>query len=468
MRELKRVKTEKDPDTYAEPVSVVEKGQITGLEEKLNTIIEREGTFFCSQPFIHMYVPIYGFAHPCCNTTMNVKNHISQIGIDGVWNEPELSLLRKEFAEEHSDSRDRTLKTCYRCIETNYLGYSSPRTAYNKDMEKDPESLVELDRLVQFVKENPDAHYPVPNIIHTSQIKVFGNYCNLRCLMCSAEDSSGVAEEWIALEEYTPEEIAQRSIDRSGSEVPFTFPSINYQDNNINEEEYWETIKRSIRVMLIGGETWLIKQYVDVLERMVEEGLAPDKRLFIFSNNSKIPNIDKICNWLSKFKSVHYKCSMELWGKQNEYIRYPSKWKMVINNIKKIGSLPNVNLGFAFTINPLNAGYVDNAILGVEEDMKGFRYNSPSFFNVTRPHWFTMKSLPDDIVDHHLSKLYSNESWVIEKSKKIIEYLEKREFNEEKYHTMIERITARDKLRGDNVLNYFPEWKPHFKDSYYG
>ena len=39
---------------------------------------------------------------------------------------------------------------------------------------------------------------------------------------------------WIALEEYTPEEIAQRSIDRSGSEVPFTFPSINYQDNNIN------------------------------------------------------------------------------------------------------------------------------------------------------------------------------------------------------------------------------------------
>ena len=76
--------------------------------------------------------------------------------------------------------------------------------------------------------------------------------------------------------------------------------------------------------------------------------------------------------------------------------------------------------------------------------------------------------LPDDIVDHHLSKLYSNESWVIEKSKKIIEYLEKREFNEEKYHTMIERITARDKLRGDNVLNYFPEWKPHFKDSYYG
>ena len=47
-----------------------------------------------------------------------------------------------------------------------------------------------------------------------------------------------------------------------------------------------------------------------------------------------------------------------------------------------------------------------------------------------------------------------------------IEYLEKREFDEEEYHTMIERITARDRLRGDNILNHFPEWRSHFKDPY--
>ena len=62
MKKLKRVQTENDPDNYAEPISVVEKGQITNLEEKLNTIIKKEGKFFCSQPFIHMYIPIYGFA----------------------------------------------------------------------------------------------------------------------------------------------------------------------------------------------------------------------------------------------------------------------------------------------------------------------------------------------------------------------------------------------------------------------
>ena len=40
-----------------------------------------------------MYIPTYGLAHPCCNTTMNVKKHISEIGINGVWNQPELGLI---------------------------------------------------------------------------------------------------------------------------------------------------------------------------------------------------------------------------------------------------------------------------------------------------------------------------------------------------------------------------------------
>ena len=26
------------------------------------------------------------------------------------------------------------------------------------------------------------------------------------------------------------------------------------------------------------------------------------------------------------------------------------------------------------------------------------------------------------------------------------------------------KLKARDKLRGDNILKYFPEWTPYFKD----
>ena len=51
-------------------------------------------------------------------------------------------------------------------------------------MKNDKEELAELDRLVKFVQDNPGAEYPIPDKIHTAQIKVWGNYCNLKCLMC--------------------------------------------------------------------------------------------------------------------------------------------------------------------------------------------------------------------------------------------------------------------------------------------
>ena len=42
-------------------------------------------------------------------------------------------------------------------------------------MKNDKEELAELDRLVKFVQDNPGAEYPIPDKIHTAQIKVWGN-----------------------------------------------------------------------------------------------------------------------------------------------------------------------------------------------------------------------------------------------------------------------------------------------------
>ena len=458
----KKLKRLENVDTSFNIVSPIQKEK-PDIENMLDHVIKRDGSFFCSQPFIHMYIPTYGLAHPCCNTTMNVKKHISEIGINGVWNQPELANLREEMANGHK-KRDATIATCSRCIETEYRGFDTPRIAYNEDMKNDKEELEELDRLVKFVRDNPHSEYPIPDKIHTSQIKVWGNYCNLKCLMCSAEDSSGVAEEWLALGEHTPETILQRSELRSGSEMPFTYPLIRYEDNNIDEEEFWEVIKKTKRIQLIGGETWLIKQYVQILERCVEEGWAKDKKIFAFSNNFGHPNMNYIYELLSNFQHVHYKCSMELWGYKNDYIRYPSKWDEVYSNIKLMSRLPNVSMGFAFTLNPLNVGYVDEAVIGAEEFGR-----VPSFFNLTRPPWFTLKGLPPDLKDYYLEKLYKNSYKVIQRIEKPLEYLENLEFDENQFENMISKIKARDKLRGDNILNYFPEWTPYFKDDeYYG
>ena len=65
---------------FAKPISPI-KSEAPDIGKMLDENIKKNGPFFCSQPFIHMYIPTYGLAHPCCNTTMNVKKHISENNI---------------------------------------------------------------------------------------------------------------------------------------------------------------------------------------------------------------------------------------------------------------------------------------------------------------------------------------------------------------------------------------------------
>lgn len=446
-----------DPDAWASYNKDFFKKDPPDLNMMLDKIIEDKGNFFCSQPFIHMYMPTYGFQHICCNTSMSVKKHISEGGFEELYNEPEFKKLRKEIVEGH-EVRERTIKTCLRCIQTEYRGFRSLRETYNYSANSHPETKSELARVVKLVKDNPDDWFELPEKLHTVELKVWGNYCNLKCIMCSPEDSSEVGKELIELGERTVDDIKMTTTARTGRSVPFTPPLINYTDNYLDEDQYWNIIRRAVRIKLIGGETFLQKQNVQLLEKLVEDGSAKDKELIIFTNNYGHPNMEYIKDLLSHFKHISYKCSMEMWGEKNDYIRYPSRWAEVHKNIELITGLQNTKLNVTCTLNPLTLGYVHEIIAGAES-MKGVQ---PNFSSVNRPYWFTAHCIPDDIVDFYLNRYYSLPFDMIEKCSKSIETLEQREFDESRYKEMIKRIMARDKHRGDNILKYFPEWTPHF------
>ena len=292
---------------------------------------------------------------------------------------------------------------------------------------------------------------------------IWGNFCNLRCLMCSPEDSSAVSQELMDIGELNEEQILLRSQRRIGVKVPWKPPLITYKDHYIDEKQFLKVVERTKRIQLIGGETWLIKQNIQILEECIKRDWAKNITIFCFSNNYGYPHMKNLFNLLSKFKKVLYKCSLELWGEKNNYIRFPSDWKEVHKHIKLMSHLPNGVLGINPTMNPINAGYAGEIIKGAET--VGARV---SFMYLQRPKWFTLKSLPDDIKELHLDRLYSLPYDVMEKCSKVIDVLEKAEFDELKYHEMIASIKRRDKHRKDNILKYFPEWKKHFKnDKYY-
>jgi len=427
----------------------------------LDEIEKKKGKWFCVQPFINLYVSNYGVPHPCSNTTLTVQKHVSQTGLNSIWNEPELALLRKEMVGE---GRDQILKTCTRCIEWESNGHTSTREQSNSAMQKEPQCVKEIPKLIEMTKKSDEGTYEkLPDHIHTIRIKTWGNYCNLRCLMCSPEDSSGVAQELMDVGEMSQQDILDRSEKRTGFKMPWKPPLITYKDHYIDEEEFLSVVEKTKRIQLIGGETWLIKQNVQILEECIKRDWAKNITIFCFSNNFGHPNMKIIFDLLKQFKSVLYKCSLELWGEKNNYIRFPSDWNEVYEHIKLMSALPNGILGVNPTMNPINAGYAGEIVRGAEE--VGAQV---SFMYLNRPKWFTLKSLPEDIKSLHLDKLYSEPYDIMDKCSKVIDVLEKSEFDEFKYHQMIASIKRRDKHRGDNILNYFPEWKPHFKgDEYY-
>ena len=427
----------------------------------LDKIEKEKGKWFCVQPFINLYVSNYGVPHPCSNTTLTVQKHVSQTGLDTIWNEPELALLRKEMVGEGSD---QILKTCTRCIEWENNGHMSTREQSNSALEKEPDCVKEMPRLIEMTKKSVDGKYEeLPDHIHTIRIKTWGNYCNLRCLMCSPEDSSSVAQELMDIKEMTEQDILDRSEKRTGFKMPWKPPLITYKDHYIDEEEFLNVVEKTKRIQLIGGETWLIKQNVQILEECIKRDWAKNITIFCFSNNFGHPNMQYIWDLLSQFKHVIYKCSMELWGQKNNYVRFPSDWGEVYKHIELMSTLPNVSLGINPTMNPINAGYSGEIVRGARE--VGAQV---SFMYLNRPKWFTLKSLPEDIKNIHLDRLYSEPYDIIDECSKVVDVLEKSEFDELKYHQMIASIKRRDKHRGDNILKYFPEWKPHFKgDSYY-
>ena len=76
--------------------------------------------------------------------------------------------------------------------------------------------------------------------------------------------------------------ILARSQARIGFKVPWKPPLITYKDHYIDEDQFLNVVEKTRRIQLIGGETWLIKQNVQILEECIKRDWAKDITIFCF------------------------------------------------------------------------------------------------------------------------------------------------------------------------------------------
>tara|TARA_B100001245_G_C22879515_1_gene422905 strand:- start:1175 stop:2044 length:870 start_codon:yes stop_codon:yes gene_type:complete len=176
--------------------------------------------------------------------------------------------------------------------------------------------------------------------------------------------------------------------------IGFKYPSYSVTDEQIDEViaqsnkdniidiTKLDSVLPTVRhIKMTGGEPFLIPEYREILEKIIDMGRA-DKVYLNYSTNCTVMPTNKLINIWSKFKKVEFATSIDGVGPVIEYQRYPTKWKTIENVVKTLMQLSkemNVHVGTRPTITLLNVLDVPN-ITSWWADMMN-KYNRDKFDN---------------------------------------------------------------------------------------
>jgi hypothetical protein len=191
----------------------------------------------------------------------------------------------------------------------------------------------------------------------------------------------------------------------------------------------------------------LIEQHYVFLQKLIDKGVSKNVTLEYDTN---ITNVHQraIEQW-SKFKTLMLRVSIDDYGEQNDYIRFPSKWYKLDENIKRIKELvPNTKVEISITWQMLNA----YTFLNLVDHFKDYYINIRI---LSAPEIFDPKHLPKQ-AKLELIDMYNN-SVHKDKIKHLVSYLTNNLNNNQLlYKESADFLNKLDVLRGT-------DWPKTFK-----
>ena len=245
----------------------------------------------------------------------------------------------------------------------------------------------------------------------------FGNKCNLKCRMCSPTESNFWYEDYVALwntHQYD-ESFGKVTLSRddTGRLVPDTDGYTWYES-----PLFWDHISRNAEniqhIHTVGGEPMLIDQQWDFLQRCIDMGISKNIIIEYNSNVVKIPPI--AWNLWRHFREVRIGASIDGIGPVNDYIRHPSRWRMIEENLDRIDSSTDINfvVWIASTVMIYNIWYIPDTLewfMRRKYKRFGFTPNSPLIFfhPLYGPKHLNARTLPpaekQRVVEHFARRL---------------------------------------------------------------
>jgi organic radical activating enzyme len=218
---------------------------------------------------------------------------------------------------------------------------------------------------------NPRAVQVTPRILEV----YFDNTCNLKCLYCGPHFSSL----WNA------------------ENVKFGQPAFNKSTNiEKNKQKIFEWLKVNGKHLtnfnILGGEPLYQRELDDCLD-LFEQYPAPELKLQIFTNlNTKISHLTQVVERVKglvdsdKLRGFEVTASLDCWGPQQEFVRYPLDLVSWEKNFEYLLSQKWINLIVSSTVTPLTIKTLPDLLKKIQEWNKirpVYHYqnsvNSPSY-----------------------------------------------------------------------------------------
>jgi len=347
------------PDTFLITVSVGQEVDAEFLDHSYKTNINffenlvKENKSFCIFPFIELLVN-NGNTTVCCRSSTTVAK---LKGLD-FYNDIEYKKIRQQMLDnipipEH----------CSSCYKVESLGMQSARQQETVEWA----NRLNLQSIDDVLAIKLPAYYEVRP----------SNICNLQCRSCVPMCSNQIEKEYKSL-----------GIISNNFQVPDyeNFDFVNF--NNLT------------KLYVAGGEPTAMIEFYQFLDRCIEEGNT-NFELMINTNATKFSN--KFKNQIDKFSNVTFIVSIDGIDSLNYYIRWPSDWSAICDNINWIYNSKHV-LSFNVTVSIYN-------ILGLYDILKFLENQCPLA---------TIHCQLAEYKDDMLSPFnFNNSDMVVEKLKKI-------------------------------------------------
>jgi len=301
---------------------------------------------FCILPWLNLNTNPNGNLKLCCSiqedkfilhkdgTPFNLGHH----AIEELWNSDYMKNVR------HSTILNQEVSDCNSCYDIEKVSGHSPRMGQNVMWG----SLLKNDKpLSDFVDISlADVTKPLTQLPVSLELRL-GNQCNLQCVSCWGMSSSLLHQE--RSEYLDKNQVNDPSL--SWLKTKWILDRQAVESTDVRDwyetEAFYDNFRKMAptlqRLYTTGGEPTLIKANYKMFEMLLE---ANNTSCHIeFTSNMAVWN-HSFYDKLEKFKNVEIQMSVDGVDAVGEYIRYPSDFKKVRENIDKAVELASTRPGW--------------------------------------------------------------------------------------------------------------------------